>query len=105
MAGTHAASGLVDRLVWLAIPWSGSSSLFAPDPPNAIDANASNAETPNSGRFRAIARPCIVAMPTRNPVNDPGPIPTASDVDLGQCDALALEHRRKLTRQSRRLRT
>ena len=31
-----------------------------------------------SGRARATARPCIVAMPTRSPVNEPGPTATAS---------------------------
>ena len=41
-------------------------------------ASASNAETPMSGFPAANASPCIVAMPMRSPVNDPGPVATAN---------------------------
>ncbi len=41
-------------------------------------ASASNPETPISGFPAANASPCIVAMPMRSPVNDPGPVATAN---------------------------
>ena len=53
----------------------------------AMRASASNAETPISGLPAAIASPCIVAMPTRSPVNDPGPVATAKTSIVAQRDA------------------
>ena len=41
-------------------------------------ASASRAETPATRRRCTTANPCIVAMPIRSPVNDPGPDATAN---------------------------
>ncbi len=41
-------------------------------------ASASSAEMPRSGRPHTSASPCMVAMPTRRPVNNPGPEATAN---------------------------
>ncbi len=43
----------------------------------AIRARASNPEIPTSGFPSANASHCIVAIPIRSPVNDPGPLATA----------------------------
>ena len=50
----------------------------APRPRAASCASASSAETPATRRRRTNASPCIVAMPMRRPVNDPGPDATAN---------------------------
>ena len=53
----------------------------------ATNASASNADTPISGFSVANASPCIVAMPMRRPVNDPGPVATANTSIVRSVDA------------------
>ena len=63
------------------------------------DASASNAETPISGFPAANASPCIVAMPMRSPVNDPGPVATANTSIVVERDAFVLEQRHQIAWQ------
>ena len=39
---------------------------------------ASKEQTPRTGIWRAKAKLCANAIPTRNPANGPGPIPTTT---------------------------
>ena len=66
----------------------------------ASRASASSVETGTMRRPRAIASPCIVAMPTRSPVNDPGPAATASRSTSSMRIAGALERAHQLARQA-----
>ena len=56
-------------------------------------ASASSAEMPTSGFPVASASPCIVAMPMRSPVNDPGPVATANRSTSASASAVRVEQR------------
>ena len=47
-------------------------------------ASASSAEMPTTGLSMAKASPCMVAMPMRSPVNEPGPDGHGKQIDVGQ---------------------
>ena len=70
----HAADGYIARLVRkgfrVAICRPAASR-------SATRASASRPDTPIKGLPAANASPCIVAMPIRRPVNEPGPVATA----------------------------
>ena len=68
---------------------------------SAIRASASSADTPTSGFPAANASPCIVAIPMRSPVNDPGPIATANTSTSPSVETGVLEEGHQIERQPR----
>ena len=60
---------------------------------------ASSAETGTIFKPRANASPCMEAMPTRRPVNEPGPATTASRSTVSSADAGRRERARDVRRQ------
>ena len=60
-------------------------------PPAAPAMSASAVETPTSGIPSPWARPLAVAIPTRRPVNAPGPVPTTIPVEARPADVLLAE--------------
>ena len=63
-------------------------------------ASASRVDTGTIGLPSAIASPCIAAMPTRRPVNEPGPAATASRSTAFSADARAIHELDQLARQA-----
>ena len=54
---------------------------------------------PASGLPFASANPCIVAMPMRSPVNDPGPDATANRSTSADAEAVRVKETHQITRQ------
>ena len=76
---------------------AGSSRTSAPAvplrPPARRAAAPRRSTTPAIGSRRPWARPLAVAMPTRRPVNAPGPVPTTSPPSAARRDAAVREQR------------
>ena len=63
-------------------------------------ASASSPETPINGFPSANASPCIVAMPMRRPVNEPGPVATAKTSMSPSATSARVEQRHQIAGQT-----
>ena len=54
---------------------------------------------PASGLLFASANPCIVAMPMRSPVSDPGPDGHGKQIDVGDAEVVCVKETHQIARQ------